>query len=64
VRRYTLLIDNRERPEPGDPGFAGALAGVNASADGCRRPDELAVKPADRRLHVRRLHDLDVQETR
>jgi hypothetical protein len=32
-----LLIYNCERPEPGDPGFAEALAQVNAFADECRR---------------------------
>ena len=35
--QYMLLIYNCERPEPGDPGFADALAGVNAFADECRR---------------------------
>src|SRR6202000_744777 len=32
-----LLIYNCERPEPDDPGFAEALARVNAFADECRR---------------------------
>jgi hypothetical protein len=32
-----LLIYNCRRPEPGDPGFADALARVNAFADECRR---------------------------
>ncbi|UOT07779.1 YciI family protein [Rhodococcus opacus] len=32
-----LLIYNCERPEPGDPDFAEALARVNAFADECRR---------------------------
>jgi hypothetical protein len=32
-----LLIYNCERPEPDDPGFPEALAGVNAFADECRR---------------------------
>ena len=35
--RYMLLIYNCERPEPDDPGFAEALARVNAFADECRR---------------------------
>lgn len=35
--KYMLLIYNCERPEPGDPGFAEALAQVNAFADECRR---------------------------
>ncbi len=35
--QYMLLIYNCERPEPGDPGFAEALARVNAFADECRR---------------------------
>ncbi|NYI91369.1 hypothetical protein HNR02_004692 [Amycolatopsis endophytica] len=35
--RYLLMIYNCERPEPGDPGFAEALARVNAFADECRR---------------------------
>jgi hypothetical protein len=35
--KYLLLIYDCERPEPGDPGFAEALAGVNAFADECRR---------------------------
>jgi hypothetical protein len=34
--RYMLLIYNCERPEPDDPGFAEALARVNAFADECR----------------------------
>jgi hypothetical protein len=34
---YMLLIYNCERPEPTDPGFAEALATVNAFADECRR---------------------------
>lgn len=34
---YMLLIYNCERPEPADPGFAEALARVNAFADECRR---------------------------
>jgi hypothetical protein len=32
-----LLIYDCERPEPDDPGFAEALARVNAFADECRR---------------------------
>jgi hypothetical protein len=35
--RYMLLIYNCDRPEPTDPGFAEALARVNAFADECRR---------------------------
>ncbi|HEX3647841.1 MAG TPA: YciI family protein [Pseudonocardiaceae bacterium] len=35
--RYLLLIYNCDRPEPGDPRFADALASVNAFADECRR---------------------------
>jgi hypothetical protein len=35
--QYMLLIYNCERPEPGDQGFAEALASVNAFADECRR---------------------------
>lgn len=35
--QYMLLIYDCERPEPGDPGFAEALARVNAFADECRR---------------------------
>lgn len=35
--RYMLLIYDCVRPEPGDPGFADALARVNAFADECRR---------------------------
>lgn len=35
--RYMLLIYNCDRPEPADPGFAEALARVNAFADECRR---------------------------
>jgi hypothetical protein len=35
--QYMLLIYNCERPEPDDPGFAAALARVNAFADECRR---------------------------
>jgi hypothetical protein len=35
--KYMLLIYNCERPEPDDPGFAEALARVNAFADECRR---------------------------
>jgi hypothetical protein len=35
--KYMLLVYNCERPEPGDPGFAEALARVNAFADECRR---------------------------
>ena len=35
--RYMLLIYNCERPAPADPGFAEALARVNAFADECRR---------------------------
>ena len=35
--RYMLLIYDCDRPEPGDPGFEEALAGVNAFADECRR---------------------------
>ncbi|EKT83367.1 hypothetical protein WSS_A07794 [Rhodococcus opacus M213] len=35
--QYMLLIYNCERPEPGDPDFAEALARVNAFADECRR---------------------------
>ncbi len=34
---YMLLIYNCERPEPTDPGFAEAMARVNAFADECRR---------------------------
>lgn len=35
--RYMVLIYNCDRPEPGDPGFAEALARVNAFAQECRR---------------------------
>ncbi len=35
--KYLLLIYNCGRPEPTDPGFAEALARVNAFADECRR---------------------------
>jgi hypothetical protein len=35
--RYLLLIYNCDRPEPSDPGFAEALARVNAYADELRR---------------------------
>jgi hypothetical protein len=35
--QYMLLIYDCERPEPTDPGFADALARVNAFADECRR---------------------------
>jgi hypothetical protein len=35
--RYMVLIYNCDRPEPGDPGFAEALARVNAFAEECRR---------------------------
>lgn len=35
--KYLLLIYNCDRPEPTDPGFAEALARVNAFADECRR---------------------------
>ncbi len=35
--RYMLLIYNCDRPKPEDPGFAEALARVNAFADECRR---------------------------
>lgn len=35
--RYLLMIYNCDRPEPTDPGFADALARVNAFADECRR---------------------------
>lgn len=35
--QYLLLIYNCDRPEPADPGFADALARVNAFADECRR---------------------------
>ena len=35
--KYMLLIYNCVRPEPSDPGFADALARVNAFADECRR---------------------------
>lgn len=35
--KYLLLIYNCQRPAPGDPGFAEALAQVNAFADECRR---------------------------
>jgi hypothetical protein len=35
--QYMLLIYDCDRPEPGDPGFAEALARVNAFADECRR---------------------------
>ncbi|HEU5475639.1 MAG TPA: YciI family protein [Actinophytocola sp.] len=34
--KYLLLIYNCEPPEPGDPGFAEAVARVNAFADECR----------------------------
>lgn len=37
--RYMLLIYDCERPEPGDPGFEEALAGVNAFVEECRRRD-------------------------
>jgi hypothetical protein len=35
--QYMLLIYNCARPEPADPGFAQAVARVNAFADECRR---------------------------
>ncbi|MCI2422645.1 YciI family protein [Saccharopolyspora sp. K220] len=35
--QYMLLIYGCQRPEPDDPGFAEALARVNAFADECRR---------------------------
>ncbi len=35
--QYMLLIYDCRRPEPADPGFAEALARVNAFADECRR---------------------------
>lgn len=35
--KYMLLIYNCDRPEPGDPRFADALARVNAFAEECRR---------------------------
>jgi hypothetical protein len=35
--QYMLLIYDCDRPEAGDPGFAEALARVNAFADECRR---------------------------
>ncbi|GLY64668.1 YciI family protein [Amycolatopsis taiwanensis] len=35
--QYMLLIYDCERPGPDDPGFAEALARVNAFADECRR---------------------------
>ena len=35
--QYMLLIYDCDRPEPGDPGFAEALARVIAFADECRR---------------------------
>jgi hypothetical protein len=35
--QYMLLIYNCGRPEPTDPGFAEALARVNAFAEECRR---------------------------
>lgn len=35
--RYLMLIYNCNRPGPTDPGFAEALASVNAFADECRR---------------------------
>ncbi|MFC4855741.1 YciI family protein [Actinophytocola glycyrrhizae] len=35
--QYLLLIYDCDRPEPDDPGFADALARVNAFADECRR---------------------------
>jgi hypothetical protein len=35
--RYLLLIHDCDRPEPGDPRFAEALARVNAFAEECRR---------------------------
>ena len=35
--KYLLLIYNCDRPEVTDPGFAEALARVNAFADECRR---------------------------
>lgn len=35
--QYMLLIYDCDRPEPTDPGFAEALARVNAFADECRR---------------------------
>jgi hypothetical protein len=35
--QYMLLVYNCQRPEPGDAGFAEALASVNAFADECRR---------------------------
>ncbi|WP_280317842.1 YciI family protein [Nocardia wallacei] len=35
--QYLLLIYDCVRPEPDDPGFAEALARVNAFADECRR---------------------------
>jgi hypothetical protein len=35
--QYLLLIYNCEQPAPADPGFAEALARVNAFADECRR---------------------------
>lgn len=34
---YMLLVYDCDRPEPDDPGFAAALARVNAFADECRR---------------------------
>ena len=35
--QYMLLIYNCKQPAPADPGFAEALARVNAFADECRR---------------------------
>ncbi|NIH80632.1 YciI family protein [Amycolatopsis viridis] len=39
--RYLLMIYDCDRPEPGDPGFAGALARVAAFADELRRRNAL-----------------------
>ena len=35
--RYMLLVDDCDRPEPGDPRFEGALERVNSFVEECRR---------------------------
>ncbi|MFB9299575.1 YciI family protein [Kibdelosporangium philippinense] len=44
--QYMLLIYNCNRPEPSDPGFAEALARVNAFAEECRRRGALVAGDA------------------
>ncbi|MEU0470093.1 MULTISPECIES: YciI family protein [unclassified Amycolatopsis] len=50
--RYLLMIYNCERPEPSDPGFAEALARVNAFADELRRRQVLVAGDPVQDVHT------------